>query len=125
MGEISGDKISLFIFLLIYVLVIGLVTTVFSPAYNQSYSYEDMNVKDPGAITQNPVQSGPNFFSIVIGIFSSIFAIMTLQISFVPAFVQIILAIPCYAFIIVLADMIISLLQALSAFLDAVLPDWL
>jgi hypothetical protein len=121
------DKLELFIFLLIYVTVITFATACFSPALNQNTVaiMDESGVKDSGALSDNPMGAGPGFFGAILAFVTAIFQVLTFSIPFVPAWVGIILCIPAYVFLFVLIDLLIDVFNALSAFLDAVLPDWL
>jgi hypothetical protein len=121
---ISMQKLGLFLFLLIYVTTVSLVTYVFSPALNPTMMTSDLNVKDPGTIGGITPATGVTFLSVLFGIVSSMFQMMTFQVPLVPPLIQFILAIPMFIFIIVLADMIIDVANLLINVFNAV-TKWL
>lgn len=119
-SSISLQKIGLFTFLLIYILVISFITAMFSSSA-VSTTVDMSNVRDPGNMG-NPLTATPTFLGVLFGMITAMFQIMTFQVTFVPWFIQMCLAIPCYVFIIVLIDVIIDIANALSNFLASVLP---
>lgn len=116
MGDNSTiEKIGLFTFLLIYIFVISFVTSMFS-ASAVSTTIDMSDVHDPGNLG-DPISTAPTFIGIVIGMLTALFQIMTFQVTFVPWFIQLIFAIPCYIFILVLLDIIIDVANlAINAF---------
>lgn len=117
---IDMHKLSLFLFLLIYVTTVSLVVYVFSPAMNPTMITSDMNVKDPGSIGGISPATGVTFLGILFGILTSMFHLMTFSVPMVPPLISFLLAIPVFVFIFVLFDVIIDVVNVLLNLFNAV-----
>lgn len=114
----------LFVFLLIYVIVVSTVAYAFSPGANaNTVSFDGLN-GDTGFYGGGDDGLGVGFIGILWGIITSMFGIMTFSIPLVPPAVQLILAIPMYAFIIVLFPLLVDVINVSINLFNAV-TKWL
>lgn len=124
-GGIGLQKLSLYAFILIYVFTVSLVTYAFSPSLNPTMGVtSDMTLKDPGNIGGLTPATGVTLLTVIGGVLTSMWTILTLQIPFVPIIVGVLLAIPFYVFILLLVDMIIDFVNLLVNVFNAV-TKWL
>lgn len=122
---IDMHKLSLFLFLLIYVITVSFCTYLFSPSMNPTMGISsDLNIKDPGSIGGVSPATGVGLISIVFGILTAMIQMMTFQVPLVPAYVQFVLAIPIYIFMFVLFDVIIDVINVILNIFNAV-TKWL